>query len=225
MTQIDQPIPFRFREKILDALRIGGEPNQAEFGQILLREERDGVFVLCNVRLKQKHVSVASSGEEKRKRWTTIDTITVCAYWQSSEPYLPEFSTRPFIDMLIVKLVKLLGLKGVGHPRFDDDPEFHEKLLISAAEPETVRPVLTGRVCEVLKENCDLTTSIRGRAIVVYDDGHPVKQMIGKGPKDGETMETCKLLETKEWPRFYEAAVSIIESLRRRDSYRSVHSR
>lgn len=87
-------------------------------------------------------------------------------------------------------------------------------MLIGAAEPEKVRPVLTELVRHVLKESCDLTLTIRDRVIVVYDDGHSVKHIHRKGPEDGETVETCKVLAAKEWPQFYRAANSMIQSFK-----------
>jgi hypothetical protein len=211
MTQADQ-IPSRLSRQVLNAMPKHWKG--AEFLDILIRKERDGVCLLCNVRREEKIYAPDTSGEDKSISWTEIDSITISAFWQSSEPYLPAFFTRPFIDYLSVKLAKLLGLKGVGHPRFEDDPEFHEKLLISTAEPEEVRPVLTDRVRNVLKENCDLTTSISGPVIVLYDDGHPFKYMMRRGPEDGDTLETCKVLAAEEWPRFFDAARSVITALR-----------
>ncbi len=185
----------------------------AEFLDVLVRKERAGMFLLCNVRRAVKVIAGDSSGERQTRRYLEVDPVTVTAFYLSEKPYLPAFVTRPFLDYLSVKLVKLVGRKWCGHPRFKDDPEFHKKLLISTAEPEKVRPVLTERVRNVLKENCDLTMAITGPVIVVYDDGHPVKHIYRKSPEDGETVEDCKILAAKEWPLFYKAAESMIQSL------------
>lgn len=245
MTQVDR-IPARVSSEILTGMRGDwkdkpdpgqmtfhkyksyGSPKTigkgAEFLDILSRKSSEGLFLLCNVRRAKEVVVGDSSGERGTKRYLQVDSLTVAAFRQTSEPYLPEFSTSPFMDALILKLYKLLGRKWFGHPRFEDDPEFHEKVLISAAEPEKVRPFLTDRVRKVLKENSDLTTVIRGRTIVVYSDGHPVKHMMRRAPEDGDIVETCKVLPPKEWPRFCEAAMSIVKSLQQADSIRSDHT-
>lgn len=211
MTQVDQ-IPSRLSEEVLNAMP--GHFKGAEFLDILVRKEREGVFLLCNVRRAAKVIVGDSSGDRKTKRYLEVDPVTVTAFYQSEEPFLPPFQTSPFLDSLSVKLVKLLGRKWCGHPRFEDDPEFHEKVLIRAADPEKVRPVLTDHVRNVLKENCDLTMVTRDRTILVYDDGHPVKHMMRKGPDDGERVENCKVLAAEEWPPFFEAAESMIQSLK-----------
>lgn len=212
MTQADQ-IPSRLSRAVLNAMPKHFK--EAEFRDILVRKERDGVFLLCTVRRAAKVVVGDSSGESETKRYLEVDPVTVTAFYQNEGPYVPEFMTSPFLDYLIVKLVKLFGgKKWSGHPRFEDDPEFHKKLLIRAAEPEKVRPLLTERVRGVLKDNCDLTLSISGPVMIVYDDGHPVREMMRSGPEDGETVETCKVLAAKEWPEFYRAAESMIQSLK-----------
>ena len=208
----DDRLPSDLSREVLNAMPKHFK--EAEFLDILVRKERDGVFLLCNVRRAVKVIVGDSSGERQTRRYFEVDPVTVTAFYQDEGPYLPAFVTSPFIDYLSVKLVKLLGRKWCGHPRFEDDPEFHEKVLIRAAEPEKVRPVLTELVRNVLKENCDLTMAITGPVIVVYDDGHPVKHMMRSGPEDGETVETCKILAAKEWPEFYHAAESMIQSLR-----------
>lgn len=210
MAQADR-IPSHLSRAVLNAMPKHFK--EAEFLDILVRKERDGVFLLCNVRRAVKVIIGDSSGERKTKRYLEVDPVTVTAFYQNEGPYVPEFMTSPFLDYLSVKLVKLLGLKWSGHPRFEDDPEFHEKLLIRAADPEQVRPVLTEHVRKVLKENSDLTLSITGPVIVVYDDGHPVKHMMRKGPADGETVENCKILAAKEWPEFFDAAQSVIKAV------------
>lgn len=210
MTQVDR-IPSRLSRAVLDAMPK--HLKEAEFLDILVRKERNGVFLLCNVRRAVKVIVGDSSGERKTRRYLEVDPVTVTAFYQTEEPFLPAFETSPFLDYLSVKLVRLLGRKWCGHPRFEDDPEFHEKVLIRAAEPEKVRHVLTDNVRNVLKENCDLTMAIRDRTIVIYDNGHPVKHMMRKGPEDGETVEDCKVLAAEEWPRFHNAAVRIIEAL------------
>lgn len=211
MTQADR-IPSRLSRAVLDAM-----PNhfqEAEFWDILVRKERDGIFLLCTVRRAEQVVVGDSSGEGETKRYLEVDPVTVTAFYQNEGPFLPAFETSPFLDYLSVKLIKLFGRKWSGHPRFEDDPEFHEKILIRAAKPEQVRPVLTERVRKILKDNCDLTLSVSGPMMIVYDNGHPVKHMIRKGPEEGETVETCKVLAAKEWPEFYRAAESMNRSLR-----------
>lgn len=210
MTQVDR-LPGCLSTELLNGML--GDWKGAEFRDILLRNERAGVFLLCNVRRAKTVIVGDSSGEGQAKRYLEVDPITITAFRQTAGPYLPEFSTRPFIDLLIVKLYKLLGRTWYGHPRFEGDPEFHEKVLISAAEPKKVRPVLTDHIRKVLKENCDLTMVIRDRTIVVYPDGHPVRQMMRKGPDDGERIENCKVLAAVEWPCFFRAAQGIIISM------------
>lgn len=208
-------LPERIAGQVLD-----GMPHDwkgAQFRDTLIRESSDGLYLLSNVSRANEVMVGDSSGERQTTRYLEVESVTLSAFIQEAKRHLPAFVTRPFLDYLIVRLVKLLAGNRSGQPLFTRDPEFHRRLLITTAEPEKVRLVLTQQARNVLKENNDLTTSVAGPAIVVQDDGHPVKHGIRKGPKDGERVENCKVIAANDWPRFFHAAENIFTALKLRN--------
>lgn len=219
LPELAQRLDLQMIDKVPSQVKAAIETTvgRLEFGcvsDMLARCYGEGTLSLCNV---QKILSKSHNfrGEDSIE-WTKVEEYTCLVFTGGNETAFPSFNLTPNEHSL---MIKLFNRRMFGAVQYDDDPEFHRQILIGTTEPDDVRPLLTPHVRDVLKQNTDLRTAVYGPYIVVYDYGN-----IGKGirflhsRRDDGAIVDCEVISAECWPKFYEAALEVIESLRTAES-------
>lgn len=173
----------------------------------LLCQVTIGTFVLCNVRNVKRRSRTHQDGSVPTK-WVEIEEFTTLVFHAAPDISFPSFNLQPNPKSL---LLNVFNKRHFGHLRIEEDSEFHEKVLVGTLEPDTVVRILTPTVRDVLKANSDLTTVATDRLIVVYDRGNAGRRF--RSVSHGGEYIDCEIIAPEDWPRFYQAAGSVIRAI------------
>lgn len=222
LPEIAETLAMEVIEKVPAQVQEAIEINVGRLGfggvsDMLSRLHGDGTITLCNL---QKNLSKTKHWQDGSiTTWTQIEEYTCLVFMGGNATEFPSFNLTKNEHSL---MIKLFNRRMFGAVQYEDDPEFHQQILIGTTEPDDVRPLLTREVRNVLKRNADLRTAVCGPCILVCDYGN-----IGKGIRflnsrkhDGAIVD-CEVISAECWPQFYEAALEVIESLRVAESQMS----
>lgn len=200
--EVMETVPARVQDAVGANLGFG------RASDLLARPYAKGTLSLCNLRTRR---TTRMNRPDSYVETTKVEEYTCLVFTGGKEAEFPSFNLTPNQHSL---MIKLLNQHVWGAVQYEEDPEFHQKIVIGTLEPEDVRSLLTPDVRAVLKENADLRTSVFGRSIIVYDYGNTGKSFhFFTSRKDGGAYVDCEVISAEDWPRFYEAAESIIQCL------------
>ena len=215
LPEIAETLAMEVIEKVPAQVQEAIEINVGRMGfggisDMLSRPHGDGIISLCNLqkKLSKSHHFRGDNSME----WTPVEEYTCLVFMGGNATEFPSFNLTPNEHSL---MIKLFNRRMFGAVQYEDDPEFHQQILIGTTEPDDVRLLLTPLVRDVLKKHADFRTAVCGPCILVYDYGN-----IGKGIRflhsrkhDGAIVD-CEVISAECWPQFCEAALEVIESLR-----------
>ncbi len=204
--KVVEELPGEIRAAVGFAL---GRNSRVDCVDCLQRQVKHGTYVLCNVRHDQPRSRTHQDGSAPT-RYTDIREFTALIYHADLEVSFPAFTLLR--NPTVLGIIKMFDSWRHSGPRFEEDREFHEKVLVSTCEREALFRMFTPSVRDVLKANSDLTTVAIDRLILVYDRDRARERF--HLVTHGAEYFDCQIVDPRDWPQFHQAAGSVIEAIR-----------
>ncbi len=209
-------VPLELKLAIESLLGSGG----SRLSHVMQRRVRSGTFTLCDVRLEHDR-----TGGTRDNRYTYTETRyqTVLIFTAARGVYFPPFTINPCWKPN-EWLMRRLASRWFGQIRFEEDAEFHQKLLVGTVVPDAVRPLLSARVREEFKANAGLTTIATGQSImIVPPDGMGAAGRAEPGVRGGRfritnrhrDVEIHQTIHPADKPKFLGATLGIVNAIRK----------
>ncbi len=210
LATVADEVSFKLIENVPSemSLAVSATIGTGTISQIILRSNQYGTLALCNYTQEKKR-STISRGDNTATRYTDVFRSTLLITLRSADtPALPPFNVQRNPNSLLTNIFNRGMFRKV---RFAEDSEFEKRVMVGTTVPESVIPLLSTPVRDTLKRNTDLTTTVNEHCIVVSVQikARPRFRIV----REGDRYDKAMSIDITEWPRFYHAALTIVDAL------------